>query len=153
MSGADLVDSVTTRLRAEVTDLRSVEGAAELSELLGKKIMPARLPAAFVLPLGDDAGGDAYATGLMSQQVTETVAVLVIDKVSGDARGGKSWSRGIVPLKHSVFDALHNWKPGESNDPLQYRRGRLVAVNAAGVFYQLDFQSAWYLRTETRQEA
>lgn len=139
-----LVDQVATRLRDQVAALKSVGLAAELARLVEKGVVPQRLPAAFVLPIGDDAAPNILAAGGHRQNVTETVGVILIDRVAGDATGGKTLG-DIEPVRAAIRAAIAGWEPtAPGAEPFDYRRGRLHGVFGA-VFYQLDFSTTWLL--------
>lgn len=140
----DLVQSTVARLQAEVPALRRVEGAAELAALVSAGQLPQQTPAAYVLPLGDDAEANRSATVGVNQRVTEQLGVVLIDRHAG-SRHGEEARADLVPLIQACRAALIGWQPDGSYSALEYRRGRLVALVTGSVVYQLDFSTRWHL--------
>jgi hypothetical protein len=143
----DLVELIVQRLRdakAE-TGLRDVQGAAELSELIDRNLLPQQMPHAFVLPIGADPAAARAATGPHTQAVTETVGVLLLDRVAGDATGARVLPR-LTGLRNSIVQLLAGWTPPGCKRPLAWTRGRLVGLSAGTAFYQADFDTDWTLR-------
>lgn len=143
----DLVDLVVTRLldTRATTGLRDVQGAAELSELIAQNLLPQQMPHGFVLPIGADPAAPRSATGPHTQSVAETVGVLLLARVAGDATGAR-----VLPiltgLRNAVVDCLAGWTPPGTKRPLAWTRGRLVGLVAGTAFYQADFDTDWTLR-------
>lgn len=142
MSGIDLVQAAIDRLEAQVSDLKSVEDAAELSELIRRNILPTRTPAAFVLPLGQEAQPSRSGTGRLHQQVQETLGVVLVYRHAGDKTGGKGRA-GLVPVREAVRGALMGWQPHGDYTPLEARRTALQGLAAGAVILQMDFATAW----------
>ncbi len=140
-----VVQDVIDRLKAEVTALHGrVEGAAELAALLHRGQGPQRMPAAFVLPLGEDADPNGHAN-IHSQRITEAVGVIVVERHAGDATGGEVLDR-IAPLLTAVRAALAGWTPASAETVVDYVRSRLVGLKAGAVFIQQSYATAYYLR-------
>jgi hypothetical protein len=144
----DLVGVVAARLKAQVTALQNrVDDAAELAVLIQQKRLPQRVPAAFVLPIGEDAEPAGDHTGLSVQRITDVVAIVLMERKQGDASGAEALAK-TVPLRDQVRDAIAGWSPNASPyyEPMQFRRGRMVTMNEGAVFYQLDFSTRWHHR-------
>jgi len=136
----DLTPLLTVRLTGEVPGLASVHGVAELQPLIERNLLPQRLPAGFVLWLGDDAETHGELTAF-SQLVTVTYGIVLVSRDGGDGRGGRTAARQAT-LRDAIHAALAGWTPDSGFAPLDYRQGRRVAVTAEAVFDQLDF-STW----------
>lgn len=145
MTALNLVALVIDRLQAEVPELLDVAGAAELSALVQAQALPQRMPAAFVLPLGEDAEPNSIGTGALRQRVTERVGIVILARHAGDSRGGKAVD-AVVPLRGAVRDALVGWQPDASCDPFELVRSRLQGLTAGTVFVQVDILTRWTLR-------
>ena len=138
---SDLVALVIARLDAEVPALRSVAGAVDFAELVERGQRPQRLPAAFVMWLGDDAErNELLGTGDRVQALTETIGVVLVHQDRGDATGDKAREK-LVPLVDAVRGALAGWAPSADHDAIDYRRGRLQGLTAGAVWQQLDFET------------
>lgn len=138
----ELVDLVVARLRETVTDLYSVAGAVDFAELVERGQRPQRLPAAFVLPLAEDAAeNELLGTDDWLQMVTETIAVVIVHQDRGDASGDKA-RRRTAPIVRQAQQALIGWSPDLATiGPLHYRRTRLHGLTAGAVWQQVDFTS------------
>ena len=136
----DLAGLVADRLRARLPDLISVGGAVDFAELVERGQRPQRLPAAFVLSLGDDAQpGDLLGTEDWLQQVEERIAIVLVHQDRGDPNGEKARGR-LVPLTRRVRAEVAGWHPGPRHGPCHYLRARLYGLTAGAVWQQLDFQ-------------
>ena len=131
-------DELIARISEAVPQLSSrVEGAAELAALMGSNEMPQATPAAYVVPLGFDAGPQRDATGIHEQMVTESFGVVIVIDYAGDATGAAALPE-IEDMVEAVRAALKGWQPVSAIDALSLRRGRLVDLRNGTVFYQLD---------------
>lgn len=141
----DLAGAVAARLTEQVEGLKSIETAAELSALIEAGRLPTRTPAAYVLPLGEDAEASATYANRLSQRVNETIGVVLVvnsrDRVAGSRALGD-----IQPLKASVQTALIGWKPEHFETAMQMDRSRMFDMSAGYLFYQLDFTSGRHIR-------
>ena len=136
----DLAGLVRDRLRARLPELISVGGAVDFAELVERGQRPQRLPAAFVLFLGDDARpGDLLGTADWAQEVEERIAVVLVHQDRGDASGEAARGR-LVPLAARVRAEIAGWHPGPRHGPCHYLRARLHGLTAGAVWQQLDFQ-------------
>jgi len=142
-----LLDPIKARLEAEVPSLsRRVEGAAELSALVKAGQLPQVTPHAFLLPLGFRAERGESVTGLFTQVVADTVGVLLVERVAGDATGGKVLPK-VEALADAVLGALAGWEPdADAFDVLVPVRGDLVSLTAGTVMFQLNFAVRRQLR-------
>jgi hypothetical protein len=141
-----LVNDVITRLDATVPTLTGrIQSAADLSKLIAEDALPQVTPAAFVLPLGFDAGPNARMTGLHSQTVTERIGVVLLVGNAADATGAQSL-QAVDDLVEQVKLALVGWAPVAGLDTFDVTRGRLTDLRAGLVFYQLDFSTTRLLR-------
>lgn len=141
-----LLDDVAARLAAEIPELaRRVEGAAELAELVEKKLLPQTTPFAYVLPLGFRGGAPDAAAGLYRQLLDETVGVVLVVRTAGDATGRKTLPK-VHELRDQVVQALAGWAPAGAFGVLAPSRGALVSLTAGAVIYQVDFRIDSLLR-------
>ena len=143
----DLAGLLADRLRAHLPEFITVGSAVDFAELVERGQRPQRLPAAFVLPLGDDAAlGDLLGVDDWLQQVEERVAVVLVHQDRGDASGDKARSR-LVPLAARVRAEIAGWHPSPLHGPCHYLRSRLHGLTAGAVWQQLDFQCRSELET------
>ena len=115
-----------------------VAGIAEYE--LAKDQIWLQTPAAYVMPLDDEATPNRNLTGL-NQVVTETVAVIVDLDNSADRRGQAASTDALLPVRTAVFAAILNWRPDSENAArgFAYARGGLIASDRARLRWQFDF--------------
>ena len=135
-----LIDDVIAQLKTEVAAFENrVEGAAELSALVAAGKWPQRTPAAWVLPLGFDQKGGESVAGMFTAMLSRGVGVVMFNRASGDATGGKSLPT-IETLETGLLGALAGWQPASvSFGVLLPVRSRLISVAAGAVIHQIDF--------------
>jgi hypothetical protein len=92
-------------------------------------------PAAVVIPLEDDATPNEIMDG-NTQNVTETVGVIVEFDASADRRGQQAVSQ-VEQMKYSIFRALLNWNidPSRGARGLYYSGGELLTFDRARLFW------------------
>lgn len=142
---SDPVQLVIDRLGAQVAAFAGIEGALELADLMGRKILPQRFPWAFVLEVGEDAEPNALAVNALRQRVVQTVGVLIVHKFAGSHAGAETRA-ALGPVRQAVRDALINWEPTQDFTPMELVRGRLVGMAGGAAFYQQDFRTDWFVR-------
>lgn len=140
----DLVAAVTERLKAwpPLTGpggLASVEDALAFADLVQRGGMPARTPAAYVLPAAEDAGPQQTVTLVIRQLVTETVSVVVLTR-SADRLGAAARDQ-VSALRAGVRAALLGWEPGGGWSPMTFRRSRLAGLQGGAASLTMDFQA------------
>lgn len=140
-----LVDSVAQRLAVQVSDLFSVQQAAELAALIQANALPQRLPAAFVLPLGFDLKGGESSAGAYTGLLQDMIGVVLIAESAGDPNAAAA-ATTIDALKDKVLAAIAGWAPADAIGVFEPLRGRLVSVSAGTVFFQIDFALTNQLR-------
>lgn len=134
---------IITRLKDQVTSLKLVGGAADLSaaaESLKQK------PAAFALPNSERASGSITGTMVVSQENTVRFAVVIAVQNLRDARGEKAQA-DLRTVRMAIATALHGWQPDSEFDPIQYGSGKLLRLTDQVVWYQDEFLTAHLLRS------
>lgn len=129
------VQRVIERLKAEVTGLRKVGGAAELAAVANDPVRP---PCAFVMLSNEIAQPHVGASsGVLQQRVTCTIGVLTGIQVYGDSTGGKK-PEELTTILAAQRQALINWNPtgDSSNTMLELADGRV---------YDFRDQVIWWL--------
>lgn len=134
-----IVDWVIERLKDQVAAFADrVEDVADLAALIAAEKIPQTTPAAWVMHQGDDAPGAQFMTGVVAQDVAETISVVICQRVAGDRTGSKARAL-IVPIRDAVIAALVGQEPAGADDMILYRRGRMIGISGATLFYQMDF--------------
>lgn len=136
--------SVVTQIQTYCTPLGSrVSGAADFATGL-ETVVNMPLPAAFVLPLEDDAQDNEALNGLR-QFVTERIGVVLqFDNTvssDADARTGFAGIGQVYAMRTALFAAILNWLPPGAMAPrgLAYGGGRMLTFDRARLFWQFEF--------------
>jgi hypothetical protein len=131
-----LIAPVITRLRAEVAAFADrVAGAADLAAAEGQDSLG--VPSAFVVPLEDEVQDNSTAGGL-TQEIEETIGVIVCVSNTADERG-QAAADGLEAIRQALFAALLDWPPAEGYGGLEYRGGFIVTMNRARLWWRYDF--------------
>lgn len=142
----DTAAAVITRLKAEVPALATVGGARAFADLVAKNILPNRMPAAFVIQLGERAGY-ARRMGAIAHDVVERVAVVIVDRIEGDDAGARG-SASLWPVKAAVRTALAGWPPAAGYAAFAWTAAYVVGLGKpGGVAEQIEFETEWKLHT------
>lgn len=138
-----MIAAVIDRLRT-LAELRSVDSAAEYAALEAPPA-PARCPAAYVVELADQAGGNGLAAGGVRQLLTERLAVVLIVASLRDARGAAAAAE-LREVRHATRAALVGWAPDAAHDPLLFGGGRLIAAERGYLVWQDEYSTRSVLR-------
>jgi len=139
------LDAVITQLRSAATSFGGrVAGAANFAEVVENEVQM-DLPAAYVIPLEDEAEPNEQQPGL-HQVITERIGVvlhLTNAASAGGDRRGQAPVRGLDDLRLEVFAAILNWRPATAGLPssraFEYASGRLLDFDRARLFWQMEF--------------
>lgn len=100
------------RIRAEVSGLKTVQGAADLASVTVKQQV---VPAVYVIYLGDIVG-----QGAGNAQPIDQIWAAVPTVYYADATGGGEGARRLAgPIIGRLLAALTNWKPRLDMKPLR----------------------------------
>lgn len=118
-------------------------GAAEWAGLTEDEA-PA-LPAAYVVPLAEDAGGNESRVGYQ-QTVTNTFAVIVLVSNVCDERGQKAFD-SLEDLRLELFRAILSWQqdPPAEYSEIVYSGGQVLYMDDARLAFQFEFSFETYL--------
>ncbi len=134
---------IIAALRARATAFGNrVSGAAEFGQALEKDSVTA--PAAWVVPLGDDAS-DQTMTGSRFT-LTERFAVFVVVDNSADERG-QAAQTDVYALRAAVWSAILGWQPSSDYDPINYEGGEPIKLDRARLFYRFEFSTKTSIET------
>lgn len=121
--------AIEGRIRAEVSGLCVVAGAADLGAVYSGRLNP---PAAYVLAVATK-GSNQETCG--QQQMVESYSVVI-------AVGNKRGERGVDSaddchgFRKQIFQALVGWEPGPAHDPMTFDSGSLVSFQNGFLFWQ-----------------
>jgi plastocyanin len=143
----DVAAAVVQRLKDHVPALATVGGALDLASVVAAKALPGKLPAAYVVSVGDDVAFERRL-GATSHTVTETISVILIDRKEGDGIGGKVRA-SLWPLKKAVLSTVTGASPGSGYAAFAYLGSHLAGIGApGGAAEQLQFETKWKLYTK-----
>lgn len=139
------LDAVITQLKTVAMFGGNVAGAAAFADGIDSQVwLPT--PAAYVIPLDEDASENQNLNGLQ-QIVTERIGIIVNLDNSADRRG-QTASDQYDTTRTAIFKAILNWRPDwhplnpELNREARgfyYQGGRLLDFDRARLFYQWEF--------------
>lgn len=126
-----------------------VAGAAEYANLRNRSNMT--VPAAYVVPLDDNATGQSSSTGYR-QTVTDGFSVIVVITNQADERGQTATNQ-LHDLRAELWAGLLGYEL-EDYDEIVYSGGNLLHVDRARLDYQFDFSADFYIDiSDTRKGA
>lgn len=94
-------------------------------------------PAAFVLPLSEDA--ETPDTHQVTRQlITQGFGVVVVLATQGDEKGGTALE-AVENVKSKLLRALFGWQPNDECDPIYYEGGQLMSLDRAVLYWRYEF--------------
>jgi hypothetical protein len=132
------MSDITSLIKARILDQVPELEAVAIASNLGAAVMAANLlPAAYVIRSARSAEGNTIETGGFSQSITESVSVLLIDRVTGDV-SGEVTSLLLEEISQAVITALMGWEPDSDHDPVEYTGGSLAEWTEPALMLWLD---------------
>ena len=116
--------------------VRQVQGVLEFA---ATTVEPRQLPAHFVVPVAETAGGSAVDQG-RDQTVDVTIAVMIV--VDGARRNEAGISEELKACEDRVIEALVGWTHPAASRACSYAGGRMASASGSTV--------AWEVRLRTR---
>ena len=117
-----------------------VAGMSEFTATMAGEVRPEAFPAAYVVPLGEEAEPNDE-TNAVYQLVTERIGVVVEFDNQGDRRG-QGVTLLYAPMRAALFGALLNWRdtnPTHALRGFEFSSSGLLQGDRARVFYQWEF--------------
>lgn len=140
-----MLDAVISRLKEQVPELRSVDGAAALEALRRQNAFPQITPAAFVIPIGlSGRAVQSEMAGAFVQGLEETLGVVLI--IRNDNPASEAVLGRLRDFVMDVTQALAGWAPDDSSAGFRLARGAMVPAGPGTVVYQLDMTTSNDLR-------
>lgn len=137
-----MISACVQRLQQQRPPFALVDGVAQFAQL---RTEPPVWPAAYVLPLAETAAPNAYASGAVSQEVTLSIAVVIICRAVQDPAGAAAIA-DLAALRRAVRDALLGWEPEGAADGFEFAGGELLRAEAGAVWWQDTFTTSYHLR-------
>lgn len=125
----------------------NVAGAAEFEQAL-KDTGNLPLPAAYVIPLEDQAG-DNMIRNALRQDVTERIGIIAAVDGSADRRGQGAVD-GLHALRKAIHGAILNWhiEPDRAPRGIQYGGGHLLSWDRGRVFWMYIYELETYINED-----
>jgi len=124
-----------------------VAGAADFRQGLENYNANMALPAAYVVPLDQEAERNSVMTGFI-QLVEKTIGVVVELDARADRRG-QDPAMSYETIETQLFKSLLLWAPAGCRVPnlqgYQFRGGRFLDLDRARLFYQWEFLLPWQI--------
>ena len=132
------LDAVITRLRAQLVNVKSVGGAAELATALENT--PAT-PAVYGVPLAERADAPELLS-VHQQKITQEFGVIMVVANRRDATGAASLT-DLRGLRLQVRAALMGWVPVPAEgEPCVYLGGRLLKWDDGRLWWSDEWRVA-----------
>jgi len=127
--------------RLEATGIyREVLGALDAAALSSWP----RTPAAFVLPLAEDAADSVAPAVRATQHTTATIGVQTLLSTPNDPAGGRARD-ALAEVLAASRAAISGWAPEGASEVLQFRRGFLIGIDGGRVEWRDEYRLRWWL--------
>ena len=135
--------------RAVAAIVERLERSGIYQEVLGALDVAAlsswpRTPAAFVLPLAEDAADSVAPAIQATQQTTATIGVQTLLSAPNDRTGGRARDELSEVLAASRA-ALVGWTPEGAREVLQFRRGFLIGIDGGRLEWRDEYRLRWWI--------
>lgn len=139
-----IIDRITATAGVGVlaAGFRKVAGAADFAAARDDLKVP---PVAYVIPLGDSAMPNTLQSYSVDQHVIERFGVVLAVSNVRDVRGG-AVNSPLEILRRATIDNLLAFQPSVDYDPVQYGGGRLLMLDVAVIWWQIEFITGYYER-------
>ncbi len=144
--GPFAVGQVVDRLRAQVSGLRSIGGAADFAAVVDR---PGALPAAFVLLAREDARPKEGGSAIAIQAIDVKFGVVLALQHYRTSERGAAQTDALQALIAEVRTALIGWLPTGDGPQLATTlvSGQLLRYDQATVWWQETYATRYWSRT------
>ena len=136
-----MITETATLLRTTVEQLRLVGGSIEFEAAAASA--PAVMPAAFVIPLGEDPR-PSQGANFIRQQIRTSLGVVLAVKNVADTKG-EAAQADLTTLRIAVQAALLGWSRTDA-EPLERGAGRLLGFKNSVLYWQDVYHTNIYAR-------
>ena len=136
-----MITETAALLRTTVEQLRLVGGSIEFEAAAASA--PAVMPAAFVIPLGEDPR-PSQGANFIRQQIRTSLGVVLAVKNVADTKG-EAAQADLTTLRIAVQAALLGWSPTDA-EPLERGAGRLLGFKNSVLNWQDVYHTNIYAR-------
>lgn len=137
-----MIAATIQQLQGKRPPFAIVEGVARFAAIRAE---PPAWPAAYVLPLAETASPNARATGGHLQQVSISIAVVIICRAVQDPSGAAAVT-DLAALRLATQDALLGWTPEGAASGYDYSGGELLRAEAGTIWWQDTYTASYYLQ-------
>ena len=132
--------TIIAYLKSQVPTLKLVEGAAQLESAILEG--PRQSPAAYVIPIRDEASPNTYSANAARQRVADHFGVVFAIKNLRDARGEAAFDGGLRTYRLAVMTALLGWVPAQGFDLCEYAGGAMIRFANSTLWWQDRYSTA-----------
>jgi len=129
------LNPVIVRLREQCPGLKRVGHADSMEAIDGL----AEVPAAFVHPFADQAGGNTLDNDV-AQRVGAMFVVQIVARTSSDS------AEPLEDARDAIRSALLGWQ-GEYHEPIEYVRGEVIDVSKQIIWWRDIYVVGTYIRS------
>ncbi len=137
--------AIIARLTERVPDLRRIGVAADLAAVVDGKLPDQTGPSAFIVGLGARGARPDSAAGVFTQEITETISVILTVR-SIDNRAGDKAVDEVEALKAAIRTAIAGWAPEGAYDLYALSREAVTGFKPGFLSYALEFTATDLLR-------
>lgn len=138
---------VVARLKAQVTALRAVQGAAEFAAAVKATTAPPT-PSAYVLLARENGPAAQPASEIAIQRHDVRFGVVLAVRNYQLAQLGTAQADSLTALINSTRTTLVGWKPtGFTGQRIEWNSGSVLSYDAATVWWQEIFTTRYWSRT------
>lgn len=123
-------------------DFKEVAGAASLKDVLSNRLS---VPGCYLFRQRNQAT-DNKMIGITSQNVTQSISIVIVTNNVRDARGADSSDDNEFYCE-AVQAAILGWQPGSEYDPLEYNGGALASFKSGLFVWQETYKTSSLIRS------
>lgn len=136
-----MIAAIISRLKAEVSTLKTVEGAAGFQK--ASESNPTATPAAFVFLVNESADDLECIDEPIVQHVSVTLSVVLVVRHVGDSRGAAA-GIDMETLRQAVLQALYGYRANAAQEPLARHQSTLIAFRDGHMWWQETFVTGYF---------
>ncbi|MEN9671437.1 MAG: hypothetical protein RL018_1714 [Pseudomonadota bacterium] len=131
------------KLKSDCPLLKQVSGSADFAA--AKTLLKNKMPAAFVVPLAEQASPNSSATMQVSQKVVQQFGVFIAVSNLRDATGEHAVS-DLFSVRQQILQKLVGWTPAGAVSFIEFGGGSLMDMDDQVVWWQDNFTLDIYIR-------
>lgn len=137
-------EDIRAHIKASVPALRDVKDGAALAALNQSTTLT--FPVAFVFIIGETGVDDYGMVGSVGQRRMQRVAVVLAVRNVRDATRGDI-KADMEALRAQVDAALFGWQLSAAHEPMFFKRGAMLELKDATLWWQDEYQTAFQRRS------